>query len=214
MTDRILDPVQRATTQQGEPQRPSTADPVAAEFHAPTNDELAAAPESKDGVTSRQDTVSPPERANPADQPLADKAADTAREVKDQIQSRAQGLAPERKDEAAGRVTGFARALEGAASSLEENGQATEARLTRQAADSLARLGEATHGKEIEDIVAAVEDFGRKQPVAFLAGAALAGFALSRFLKSSNGKRSQPAGAGLDARGRPGPVGQRGGSYS
>ena len=213
MTDHILDQAQRATTQRGEPQRPSNADPVAAELHAPANEELAAAPESTAGVTGRQDSVSSPERANPADQPLADKAAAAAREAKDQVQSRAQGLAAERKDEAAGRVTGFARALEGAASSLEENGQATEARLTRQAADSLARLGDATHGKEVEDIVTAVEDFGRKQPVAFLTGAVLAGFALSRFLKSSTGRRSPTAGAGLDASKRPGPLGQPGGSY-
>lgn len=212
MTDGILTRIQRATAQRGEPQHPNSSDPI----HAAPSGDVAATPAATADAPKHQETAnsSAPDRASPDGQPLANKAADTARDAKDQIQSKAQGLAAERKDEAAGRVTGFARALEGAASSLEENGQATEARLTRQAADSLSRLGEATHGKEIGDIVAAVEDFGRKQPVAFLAGAALAGFALSRFLKSSNGKRSQSAGAGLDAGTRPGPNGQRGGSYS
>jgi hypothetical protein len=41
--------------------------------------------------------------------------------------------------------------------------------------------------QSIEDIITAIDEFARRQPVAFFGGSVLAGFVLSRFLKSSAG---------------------------
>ena len=154
------------------------------------------------GTKGQEESTAAESDARSTGKPVADKAAGTAHAAKDKLQSRAEDVASERKDAAAGRVSGLAEALEGAASSLEERGQGTEARFARQAADSLSRLAQATQGKEVEDIVGTIEDFGRRQPVAFLTGSVIAGFALSRFLKSSGGnanpgaRRNGPSGGG------------------
>lgn len=208
MTDRNLDRAREVLLPGADVPGPGSPAAPARDLRASSTDGLAASPDGDTVAGRRQDTGDGPSpgRGDPAGRPLADEAADAARDAKGRIQSRAQEVVSERKDAAAGRVTGFARALEGAASSLEENGQATEAKLTRQAAGSLARLADATQGKEVGDMLAAVEEFGRRQPVAFLTGAVIAGFALSRFLKSSTGAPGQSA--------RPGPIGQRGGSYT
>lgn len=139
---------------------------------------------------------------------------EAARDLKDKAQGQADDLAAGRKDAAAERVGGVARALADMASNLEERGQGTEARFTRQAADGLSQLARATQGKEVGDIVAAVEDFGRRQPALLLTGAVAVGFALSRFLKSSPDRHRAGARADIDAEARrTAPLGQRGGNF-
>jgi hypothetical protein len=43
--------------------------------------------------------------------------------------------------------------------------------------------------RSLEDLMCMVDDFARRQPAAFFGGSVVAGFLLSRFLKSSNARR-------------------------
>ena len=56
---------------------------------------------------------------------------------------------------------------------------------------SLEKATEALRSQRIEDVARSIGQFARERPVAFLGGAMLAGFALSRFLKSSGGSRDR-----------------------
>ena len=47
--------------------------------------------------------------------------------------------------------------------------------------------------RDVDDLIAMAEDFGRRQPVAFMGAAALAGFLASRFLLASAKRRNTQA---------------------
>ena len=79
----------------------------------------------------------------------------------------------------------FAKAIRTAAQEL-DGGSPDIARQIRAAAGSVDSLSSNLHGKSVSDLFTAASDFARKQPAAFFAGAVIAGFAFSRFLKSSS----------------------------
>ena len=54
----------------------------------------------------------------------------------------------------------------------------------RDAAKSIDRMGSALRERTVGDLLTSATDFGRKQPVLFFAGAAVIGFALSRFVRT------------------------------
>ncbi len=112
-------------------------------------------------------------------------ASDAATDAKRQARS----FAEEQKDEAAGRFEGVADALRSAAGSLDEQEQPAVAGYARQAASGLDRVSDAISNRSVDDLMETVEDFARRQPVAFLGGAVLTGFVLSRFAKSSAERR-------------------------
>jgi hypothetical protein len=82
-------------------------------------------------------------------------------------------------DRAADDVAETARALGDAAQGLQGGGMAEG--LLREASGGLTRLSEAMRGRSLSDLVGQLSDFGRRNPAAFLGGAALTGFALARF---------------------------------
>lgn len=112
-------------------------------------------------------------------------ASDAARDAKQQARSFVEG----QKDEAANRVGGMAEALRSAAGSLDDQDQAMVADYARQAASGFDRMSEAISHRNLDDLVETVEDFARRQPVAFIGAAALAGFVMARFAKSSAERR-------------------------
>ena len=57
--------------------------------------------------------------------------------------------------------------------------------LLREAADGLKHIAQAVEGKSIGAMVGELSAFGRQNPLAYLSGAALAGFALARFARAS-----------------------------
>jgi hypothetical protein len=79
----------------------------------------------------------------------------------------------------------FANAVRVAGDRLAETDQSPASRLVRQAADGLESLSRNLADKEPEDLLDAVRDFGRRNPVAFIGGAVLVGLALGRFLRAS-----------------------------
>jgi hypothetical protein len=99
----------------------------------------------------------------------------------------AKSMAPEKTDamkgQAADEIARTARGLEAAAEEME--GSPLQQELLREAADGLKQISRAVQGKSIGGIVGELSDFGRQNPLAYLGGAALAGFALARFARAS-----------------------------
>lgn len=167
----------------------------------------------------------PPPNRQPAGQSAAgtlkDKVADDWQSVKssartelDNARQEARTAADSRKNFAAERVSGVAHAIEKVGSELEQGDQPEVGRYARQIGSSIERFAGDMKGKDMGEIAAMAEDFGRRQPAAFIGIAALAGFAASRFLTASADRRSdgtrmqanRPA-AGTTSPAKPSPVG-------
>ena len=72
---------------------------------------------------------------------------------------------------------------------LREQGKDQPAKLAEQAADRAERLGGYLRDNDADRILGDVEDFGRRQPWAVIAGGVAVGFLASRFLKASSTRR-------------------------
>jgi hypothetical protein len=107
---------------------------------------------------------------------------------------KAKSFAADQKDLAAGQIDGVAAAIAKVADELDGSDQQTVARYARDLASGLASMGKSIHDRDIDDLMGLAQDFGRKQPVAFLGAAALAGFVASRFaLASAHRRENKPA---------------------
>lgn len=99
------------------------------------------------------------------------------------------------KDTTAGELSRTARALHDAASKLDgdDHGRShVPQSLLREAADGLDELAQSLQGRSVGEMVGDLSAFGRKNPVAFMGAAALAGFALGRFARASE-RHAAPA---------------------
>ncbi|TCN33141.1 nutrient deprivation-induced protein [Sinorhizobium americanum] len=101
--------------------------------------------------------------------------------------------AEDEKNLAARQLGGIATALEKVGGELEQSDQRAIGRYAKQIGSSLQGFARDIEGRELGEIAAMAEDFGRKQPLAFLGMAAIAGLAASRFLTASAHRRSRPA---------------------
>lgn len=115
-----------------------------------------------------------------------DALREDARRLSDEARTRAENLSHEARDRAetarqgAGEEVGHtSEALSRAADELEPG--SVSAQLLRQASDGLAEIARTVQGRDLGDMAGEVADFGRRNPVAFLGAAALAGFAIGRF---------------------------------
>lgn len=115
--------------------------------------------------------------------------ADEAKARLDDAAHQAKTYASDQKDLVAGQIGGVADAMNKVAGELEENNSAT-ASYARMIADSASRISEKIESNDVDSLMHMAQDFGRKQPAAFLGAAALMGFAASRFL-SASAKREQ-----------------------
>ncbi len=132
-------------------------------------------------------------------------------EIGDALKERGKDMLARQKDGAAEQVESLAEALRGGASGGRDDDGARRdsARLANAAADRLESLGRQLREKDLDSLLADAEDMGRRSPGAFFAGSVVAGFLLSRFLKSSADRRSyarddRPV-RGEPERGRPTP---------
>lgn len=92
----------------------------------------------------------------------------------------------QRRTETATKTLGdFANAIRRAGDELSQADQSPAARLIGQAADGLENLSRNLAGKQPEELLDAVRDFGRRHPAAFIGGAVLAGIALGRFVRAT-----------------------------
>ena len=104
--------------------------------------------------------------------------------IADAARERAEDLAEEGKAASAERAHGLAEAVRHVADDLE--GTSPEiARHVRAAAESVEGVSAALRDRSVGDLISEVGNFARRQPGAFFGAAMVAGFALSRFAKSS-----------------------------
>lgn len=120
-------------------------------------------------------------------------ARETIREGADTAVEKAKEVMSERTNFAARQVGGVAMALEKTGAEMESSGQAEVGRFAKQIGRSVQTVARRMEGKDIGEIATMTEDFGRKQPLAFLGIAALAGLAASRFLTASAKRQTAAA---------------------
>lgn len=65
----------------------------------------------------------------------------------------------------------------------------------RTLADGLQDFSRTVSERDVDSLMGLAEDFGRRQPAAFMGAAALAGFVASRFLMASGQRRAGASGA-------------------
>lgn len=98
---------------------------------------------------------------------------------------KAKEAATDQKNVVAQKLGGVAQALEKVATELDSGDNRDIGKLTRNLGTNLRSASESIQDRSLSEIAGMAEDFGRKQPLAFLSMAAIAGLAASRFLTAS-----------------------------
>lgn len=114
----------------------------------------------------------------------AEKARNLFGDVSDAVKNQARGVAEEQKTVGAERIGSLGKAMHNAADELGREVPGA-AGYIHSAADRLETASSALRERDVDELVNGVSAFMRRQPATTFAGAVLAGFALSRFLKSS-----------------------------
>jgi len=106
--------------------------------------------------------------------------AEQARDLKDQAADQLGAEAASVKEEAAAGLTAFSDALRTASSELSGKQLGFAGDMVQQAADGLGSFARAIEGRSPGEMLDGLRSFGRQNPVGFIAGSVLAGFALGR----------------------------------
>lgn len=143
-------------------------------------------------------------------QPLAEQAQEKLKDATAQAGEQAQNAAQQARDRAREQVdqrsteagqrlkdtAGDARSM---ADHLRSEGKDGPAKAVEQAAEKVESLGGYLHGADTDKLLRDVEDYGRKNPWAVIAGGIAVGFAASRVLSASSSTRSLNTGQGPTA---------------
>jgi hypothetical protein len=95
----------------------------------------------------------------------------------------------ERSTQAGEKVSGTAEDLRSVGEELRKQGKDGAAKFTDRAAERTEQLGSYLQESDSDKLLTDVEDFGRRQPLAVLAGGLVVGIAAARFLKASSRSR-------------------------
>src|SRR4051794_38580954 len=114
-----------------------------------------------------------------------EKAQETAQQAKRGVRDQVD----QRSTDAGERVGTMAQDVRSVADQLRSQGKDQPAKLAEQAAQRAESLGDYLKNKDGDAILRDLEDFGRRQPWAVIAGGVALGFAASRFLKASSSRR-------------------------
>ncbi len=168
---------------------------------------------TSDKAERQPSTLSNTESSRAALGELKAKVADDLGSARDTLNEEATTAVQKVKDAAvekttlvARKVGGIGTALEKVAVELENSDQPQVGQYAKQIGNSVTNFAKQMEGKDLGDVATMAEQFGRKQPLAFLGVAALAGFAASRFLTASANRlstsspteRSDPGADGSD----------------
>ena len=115
-----------------------------------------------------------------------EKAQQAAGQARQKAGSQLRSQLDQRSTDAGHRVGGLASDVRAVGESLRERGKDQPAKLAEQAADRAERLGSYLRESDADRILGDVEDFGRRQPWAVIAGGVAVGLVASRFLKASS----------------------------
>lgn len=107
---------------------------------------------------------------------VAEKVHDLGDQATSQIGAQAEGL----RDEATAGLTAFSDALKAASEQLSGKKLGFAGDVVQQAAGGLENLARSLEGRSPGEMLEGIRSFGRQNPVGFIAGSMLAGFALGR----------------------------------
>jgi ElaB/YqjD/DUF883 family membrane-anchored ribosome-binding protein len=124
-------------------------------------------------------------------QEVAGQAQDKAQEAAGQAKNRLAVEVDQRSTEAGERLRSTAGDVRSVGEELRKQGKDKPAELAERAAERVDRLGGYLHDADGDRILRDVEDFGRRNPWAVVAGGLAAGVLASRFLKASSSRRYQ-----------------------
>ena len=133
-----------------------------------------------------------------------------ARDLKDQATDRLGTQAESMKEEATASLTAFSDALKAASSELSGKQLGFAGDMVQQAAGGLESLVRAVEDRSPGEMLDSLRSFGRQNPIGFIAGSVLAGFALGRLaavLPPEAGSTTSPASSTFPANGGPARVG-------
>ena len=169
---------------------------------SPASDPLGSRPESRPGSDSLGQTTNhtsafaegSAQRGEPAT--MAQDALEAVKGVMGEVTAQAKDFASSLTDElgssaksgvrrGSDMMQGFAQAMQTAARELDSQSPGTAQRV-RRTAQQIETLSDSIRDRSVSELFAAATDLARRQPTAFITGAVFAGFALSRFLKSTN----------------------------
>ena len=159
--------------------------------NAATATKTAATSVMHDGQVAAQDLAdSVKDQASAAATMVRDKAGDIASDVKAKAMDAAEvardavgQTATAAKDSLADGGHKLADSLRTAAS---DRGPSVQARVLDAVAGGVDTVADTLHGRSFGDLIADVQDLARRNPGLFVAGAAVAGFALARFIRAGS----------------------------
>ena len=131
----------------------------------------------------------------------AEQAKEKAQEAGQQARSRVRDEVDRRSTEAGEQAGSAADAVRKASEQLREQGNEPVAKGMEQVADRVERAGGWLRDSDGDRILADVEGFARRNPMAVAAGGLAAGFALSRLLKASSRTRYDSQAGGTSGNG-------------
>jgi hypothetical protein len=126
---------------------------------------------------------------------VAGKAQDQMGRAADRAQGRLREQVDARSTQAGERVWSVAGDARTVGEELRKQGKDAPARYAEQAADRAERVGDWLRDSDGDRILADVEDFARRNPMALVAGGLALGFVAARMLKASSRERYQRAAA-------------------
>jgi ElaB/YqjD/DUF883 family membrane-anchored ribosome-binding protein len=122
----------------------------------------------------------------------AEGVREQAGDMAESVKKRTRAMADDQKDAGADQLHGFARAIDEAADQL-ANEFPQAASYVHEAAQRVDNVSTMIRERSIEELLHEANHFARKNTIAFFGMSLAAGFALSRFLKSSAPARDEPA---------------------
>jgi len=124
-------------------------------------------------------------------QEVAGQAQEKAQEAAGQARGKVSEQVDQRSTQAGEQVSTAAQDMRSVSEELRKQGKDTPAKYVEKGADKAEQLGSYLKEADGDSILSDIEDFGRRQPMAVLAGGLLVGIAAARFLKSSSRGRYQ-----------------------
>lgn len=125
---------------------------------------------------------------------IKQQTSNAARAIGEAVGRKAEEVADRSRQAGADSVARAARAAGAVADSVAADVPAV-AEYVRGAAEKIERLAGDLREKKVGELLSSAAEFGRSQPVAMLAGAALVGFALSRVIKAGVAAPGAPSSA-------------------
>ena len=137
----------------------------------------------KDLEAAKNEAVAAADEAESRARALTGQAKVEAEKIAAKARARAEEAIAEYRGRAVGEANRMASALRDASANMRDG--SPQERAISHMADSMANAADAISGKDLGSIIGDINAFARRNPTAFIGGAALLGFAAARFAKAS-----------------------------